>query len=427
MKKILLFLVSVSLFIHIGVSFIDSYGDIQLYFIPWAKSVNQHGYANFYQRVENANYPPIAIYILSISYNIGKTIAHPVMDTLLKINNTVPLFPSKLLLFMNEQKIINSTIKFPFIIADIFLALGILAILRLYIKNSKTLLFIFSLILFNPAFIYNSALWGQMDALPLAFGIWSMYFLVKNKPTISITLFVLGLLSKQTIGVLIPVYGLFLIKNCRLEKIIKSSIYSIILVYLLFFPFYKTGNFLLYPFITFYTIATTFGGNALSAHAFNFWWMITDKAHLPDSSKFFLLFSAAFWSKLFVGSILFYVLWNSMKYSKKHVLRFFVIMSFFCMGVFLFATRMHERHLFPALPFLLLSGLYHSIFYTLFIAVSMIQFLNLYAAWSQPPFYPLVDLLKNVVFTDFFIGILIFLFLYIFTFISYKNKPKHVR
>lgn len=425
MKKIILLLIAIGLSIRIIVSFVGSYGDIPLYFIPWAKNISQFGYSNFYQRVDNANYPPIAIYVLSASYNAGTALADPLMNTLIKMNNSIPLFPSNLILFLNEQKIINSTIKFPFMISDILLALGIFNISKLLSKNKIIQLLILNLILFNPAFIYNSSVWGQIDVLPLTFSIWSIYFLIKKKLTISICLFVLGLLSKQTIGVFIPFYGILLLKNFKLNKIIKSSLISLSIMYLLFFPFFKSGNLILFPFTTFSTIATTFGGNSLSAHALNFWWMITNKAHLPDSTIFFSLFSASIWSKIFVGLIALYSVLISLRISKKNFLQFFILMSFFSMGVFLFSTRMHERHLLPAIPFLLVGGLIHPIYFVFFIITSIIHFFNLYASWGQPEF----PLLKNVLNTAFYTNILIFIQIVIFLYIPFifhkKNSAKN--
>lgn len=433
MKKHILILLLIALIFRIGISIYDSYGDINIYYIPWVKNINKLGFSDFYSRENTANYPPLTMYLFTYSYNVGNLLSKPIMQSLIYINNQVSFFPSKLILFLNEQKILNSFIKLPFIIADLLLAVGIFQLTRFIIKknSSRIPLLLFVSMLFNPAFFYNSALWGQIDVLPIMFAIWSIYFLMIKKSGLSAFLFTFGLLSKQTIGVLLPIYCLLFLKYSDWKSIIKSFLLSSVIFFLLFLPFYKNGNVLIFPFIQYFKIATTFGGNALSAHAFNFWWLITNKAHLPDSTIFFNLFPASIWSKIYVGLLSGLIIFTMIKITKKKYILYFLAASLLSMGIFLFSTRMHERHLLPSLPFLLISTLFNPAFYWIYVLTSIIHFFNLYSAWGQPHWVFLWDTLNNKVVANililFQVGIYFYaLFLYLKAFFPKQRiQTKH--
>lgn len=414
MKKIFPILFSIALLFRIIISFYDSYGDINIYFVPWVKNINEYGYSNFYLRETTANYPPLTMHLFKFSYDLGVKLSKPIMQLLTYTNSHISIFPSKLIWFLNEQKIIYSFIKLPFMIADLFLALGIFYLSKVLVKNklSKIPILMMILILFNPAFFYNSTLWGQIDVLPITLAVWSIFFFVKNKFEISTILFTLGLLSKQTIGVILPIYSILFLRYTNIKIIFKSFLLSSVLFFLFFLPFYHKENVILFPFVQYIKIATTFGGNALSAHAYNFWWLVTNQAHQSDSTVFFNLFSAATWSKIFVSLICFIIIVTLFKIKNKKFILYFAAISILSMGLFLFSTRMHERHLLPSLPFLLISGMFSPVFYWLYIITSIIHFLNLYSAWGQPRINFFWDMLNNKSVTDVIIIIQIVIFFY---------------
>lgn len=417
MKKNLIILSIIGLLFRIGISIYDSYGDINIYYNPWVRNISKLGYSDFYSREKTANYPPLTMYLFKYSFDVGNNLSKPIMQSLIYVNNNVGVFPSKLVLFINEHKILNSFIKLPFMIADLFLAIGVYQLATLIIKKKGSIisLLLFISVLFNPAFFYNSSLWGQVDVLPIMFAVWSFYFLFKEKIVSSAIFFTLALLSKQTIGVLLPIYFLIYLKYANWKNIIWSITFSSVLFFLFFLPFYKEGNIFIFPFIQYVKLATTFGGNALSAHAYNFWWLITNKAHLPDTTTFFFL-SASIWSKIFLGVLCITVLIPLIKIKKNKYFMFFAAATVLSMGIFLFSTRMHERHFLPTIPFLLLMTIQNLSIYKLFILFSIFHFFNLYSAWGQPYFVFMWDLSNNKTVANIMILLQIIIFFYLLFF-----------
>ncbi len=421
------------LLIRIIVSLGQAYGDIKLFHIPWANDILKYGFTGFYERnivAGSAIYPPIAIYMFTICNYLGTIVKKPIMDILWQLNITVPIFPSMIFSVINERQILLAFMKIPAIIADIFISLGVYSLSKGFISNktSRIPLIIFLSLLFNPAVIFNSASWGQIDIIPLTFCIWSIYFLYKKRFNISFLFFILGMLSKQTISMIVPIYGILLIYYSGWKKIINYSLIGVITIFLLFIPFYKNGNILLFPFITYFKIATLFGGDAMSAHAFNFWWLTNGFGHLRDT---FIIMNNISFSLIikFVLLIQISILIFLLLRKKFNLLLSIFTITLLNLFVFLFSTRMHERHLLPVIPFLLLSSIIDFKFYYLFLYVTFFHLINMYAAWGQPELKWLIVFSNNKIIDDFLTIILIgiyFYLLYFFLNLSLFNRKKTI-
>jgi len=81
--------------------------------------------------------------------------------------------------------------------------------------------------------------------------------------------------------------------------------------------------------------------------------------------------------------------------------------------VFLFFTKIHERHLQQALPFLLLAGLKDKKFLVGFFYFSLVYFINIYHNWPVPKIVILEYLIKLPVVINVFItaSLIFYLFL----------------
>ena len=71
---------------------------------------------------------------------------------------------------------------------------------------------------FNPAVIYNAAVWGQYDAIYTFFLILSLMLALKSKPKLSAVAFAIGLLTKPQGIVLAPLVGFLDLQEKRFEK-----------------------------------------------------------------------------------------------------------------------------------------------------------------------------------------------------------------
>ena len=229
-KKIFWLIIFISFLFQVFLSFFETYGDVGLFFIPWARSIEKLGTTGFYERIfyqgTTANYPPLIIYILTIFHQLGSALVKPILNFFWYLNTSFSFFPSGIITFLNQDKLlIHSFVKLPNIIANIFLGVGAYCLIKLLLpKKNKSNLPILALIsiLFNPALIFVSALWGQVDVIPLAFIVWSFYFLSKSSYRFSVFLMSLALLSKQTVVLAVPFYLLFFINKLSAKKIIES-------------------------------------------------------------------------------------------------------------------------------------------------------------------------------------------------------------
>jgi len=378
-KNIFWLIILGSFLFQIFLSFFETYGDVGLFFIPWARSIEKIGASGFYERIfyqgTTANYPPLIIYILTIFHQLGSILIKPILNFFWYLNTSFSFFPSGIVTFLNQDKLlIHSFVKLPNIIANIFLGIGIYYLIKqLLPKKSKSKLPVIALIsiLFNPALIFLSALWGQVDVIPLAFIVWSFYFFVQGSHRFSVLLMSLSLLLKQTAILAIPFYLLFFINKLSVRKIIESLIIVYLTFFIAYYPFQKIIFEKFFPFFTYIKTATMFASNKVSMHAYNFWQMV-----LPGASDNNIRLVA----QIIVGAFLFFVIYMTWKKRENiaHVIAGSAVFSLFS---FIFLTRMHERHLAIVLPLFLVASVLNFKFYWIFIFETIYFLINMYAAW----------------------------------------------
>lgn len=379
-KKTFWLLVVVSSFVQILLSLLETYGDVSQYFVPWAQTAMKYGFSGFYERsiphVGFANYPPLVIYILTAFYAFGGATIKPFLGFLWQLNILFPFFPSGIVTFLNKDNIIiYSLMKLPNIAANIMLGIGLYLLAKKLTKaKSKLPEIIFVSTLFNPALIFLSAMWGQVDVLPFAFIIWSFYFLVKKLTVVSVLFMTTALLAKQTGILVLPFYLLVLLNNIDFKRLWQSAVAGYLVFIAFFWPFQKTMPEKLFPFSSYLKIASKFGSDMTTMHAHNLWGAI---APSMKDHNFRLV------SQLVVGAFLIFVLTKTWG-QRKNLPRVFASFAVFGFFSFMFMTRMHERHLFVIIPFFLLASVVDFKFYWLFIFGSLYLFVNMYAAWPVP-------------------------------------------
>jgi Gpi18-like mannosyltransferase len=425
LAAIFILALTIRIFFSIG----EAYGDINNYHIPWSNDVLKYGFSGFYDRnikPGTAIYPPLAIYLFTISNLFSKTYNKPIMDGLWKLNITYPIFPSKIFSILNERQILLASMKMPAIFADMAMAVGIYFIALKLIKNKKSKLpFLFFVsILFNPALIFNSAIWGQIDIIPFAFFIWAIYFLIRKRFSISSLLLLLSMLSKQTIIFILPIYAVLFIKQAGWKNVIKSSLLGLLVFFIFFLPFFQSGRLWLFPYSTYLKIATLFGGDSMTAHAFNFWWL-TGFEQTKDTFYIFGNITMGLLIQIIIIVEIVFLLILLIK--KKSELKYsFLCMTILSLFIFLFSTRMHERHLLPAIPLLILLSIIDWRVYFIFLFTSLFHLYNLYASWKFPKVSWIIAAVENKYLNNFLIIIQIGLFIILYFWYLKENKDKKV-
>lgn len=312
----------------------------------WAERLNTTGPSNFYSPDYFSDYFPGYLYILWFMGGIYKFI-----------------FPH---LYFSDFKF-EAFIKLVTLLFEIGTTYYIYKITEKFFPKFKFLPPI--LYLGNPAAIFNSSIWGQIDAVFTFFLVYSSYLLTNaRKPILSSFWSAVGLMIKPYS---LPILPLLFVYNLKLYRKFLPAVILIIplVILLLSVPFFgdplrlidlakRSSN--VYP----YT----------SIFAFNFWGIFG--WWKPDSDIFILSYQTLgqIMYLFLLGIIIFPWIKNKVKPEFFYTA---VSLSFF--SLFLFLTRMHERYLFPILPFILISAFLNKskLLLSIYFLVTLIHLLNL--------------------------------------------------
>lgn len=421
MKKILLLLV-LGLLMRLILSFQFYSGDVNNH-ISWAKDVLSNGTLGIYDRefyfrygTLTPNYPPVMLFAFTFFYWLYGVL----YSAAIWLNNTIPVFPSNLIYFFQGLTTIPAFLKIPAIFADIGIAYYTYLFAKKLDVQEKWSLVGASFVLFNPAFFYNSALWGQVDSIPVFFVLASFYSLLYRKMLIlSSILFSLALLSKQTAVIFVPIFFFAIARYCGIRQIYVSVV-SILLTFLVtFLPFIGLTKVVSTLDVYSTKILTNSVSDYVTYHAFNFWTLFVGYEKVHDFNTFLLSFSYRLWGFVLFGVFSLMALikvWGEK--GPQSVISIAGVVSF---AAFLFLTRLHERHLEPALPFLLLIAIQHKKLLPLFIFISFFHFANLYHDWWAPRFDPFVVILSQMVVVKSLVVLLLISFI-VFLGVVFLNK-----
>lgn len=332
--------------------------------IYWAAEINRIGFNNFFEIINWTDYLPFYFYILFIIQKIILTLT--VTDSLI--------------------------FKMPGILAD----LGTAYLIYLLVKkwHFKHRLILPALYLFNPAVFGNSAMWGQVDGLGAFLATLCLYLFLRQRLVLLGVFMSMAILFKPLYLLLLPIFVTAQLKYnhphlnlTTFKKVLElSSLKKILLIilstalsaYILVIPFAK--DFFSVPTLILERYSSSLGQyQYASVNAFNFWAML-GKNFQSDQGTFLninyhdwglIIFALIFGSTLLV--FLFYKITSFSKY--QHLLILTLSISFF--SIFIFATRVHERHLLTVFPFLALLCLQDKVFASIYIFASALYITNL--------------------------------------------------
>lgn len=341
--KFVLILIA-GIFLRLLFSYNQYSGDIKNHYV-WGNAAihNSNGlYSTDFEGFNDVNYPPLAIYFFSLSNLLYIAFVKFVNW----INGALPLFPSSVVWFVGTENMRYAFLKLPSIIADIFT----FSLLYKYLSKDKTKnsLFLSSLFFLNPAVIYITSVWGQIESITIFFLVASL-FTAFNKQTHfwSIPLFILGSLVKQTTLWFVIFYLIVWVKKIKPQILIRSTIFSLFAFYLLYLPF---G---LNPYEATFSYLSTLTGSStiVSDAAWNLWYFLYPVG-TEDSIKLLYLTVRQI-SVILLISYLFVSTLNLLKNYQDGVL--YKYLFYWSIVVFFIQTRVHERHLVFALLFFILA------------------------------------------------------------------------
>lgn len=348
----IVWVLGVALLLRFILSFFGTLHLDQGTFIAWSNILVRDGFKNFYNGW--SDYLPGYLYFL---WALGK---------------------------INSLGIISQSFlyKLPANIADILTGLLIYKILKKS-KGERWGTVGAIIYLFNPAVLFNSSLWGQVDSLTALFAVFSIYQLPSSIYLSSISL-AFGTLIKPQTAFIFPVILFMMFKEkWKYKKIFFYLLIGLFVFIAGFIPFWNHGN----------LISFIFGRLGISANqypytsvnAFSFWGLIgfwrTDKIYFQVGGYSLVLISAIF-------------LFFKIRKVKKPE---YYLLSFVFGASFVFFTRMHERHLLPIFAPLTIAAIENPILLVPYIGFSLMYIANLY--------YSYIWITENFrrIFPDFFV------------------------
>ena len=431
-KNILFFLFFLGLIIRLSLIFADYSWDVNNHMV-WAKDFLIRGPQNFYETQSSnvfatltPNYPPLAIYIFAVM-RLFSPLIH---DFYWWLNLHIPLIPSNIIFFLEKTVFLAGLTKIPAILADLGIAFFVYLFAKKIIpKNKGGHIIALSLVLFNPAFIFNSSLWGQIDSIPIFFVLSSVFFLLYTKrDIISIILFMLALLVKPTALIFLPVYIIFFIKKFGIKRSILNLFIADIIFYISFLPF-GGKNIFLYPYLVYFNkILAAQSLPFVTNGAFNFWVLIAGFRGIKDFTPFILNIPYRFFGYAIVALINIFIILRLIK-SRKIAEDFFIALFIGAFGAFLFLTKMHERYSLLPLVFLLIFSLKKRGLIGWFVLLSITSFINHYRNWAVPRIELIMRIIDSLPFVYIVSAINVLVFFYLFKsfFLSTHSNFNHRR
>lgn len=374
--KIILLLLLLSLLVRLFFLFPQYSGDVKNHFV-WGSSFAQNPvgfYSRHFPGFNDANYPPVAIFLFALS----NLLLLAFRNFFQHLNNLLPAFPSFLVPIFNHENMQYGFLKLPGILAD--LGIGFLIFKFLEFRKVKHLYLLTSLYLFNPAVIYLSSVWGQIEPVTNFFLLLSLYLVFFGKTlrfkAASLIFFTLAALTKQTALWFVPFYLFIWLKSLPARQFLVAVLYSAIGFFLSYLPF---G---LDPFAALKNYLTTLGGSSsgVSDAAWNFWYLLFP-AGAEDSVRLGLFSVRQISIFLLLSLLCFFIYHLTKHYARRTFLQYLFLWS---LAVFFLQTRVHERHLAPALVFGLLAFVETPSWWLSYFGLSLFHFLNLFLTLKIP-------------------------------------------
>ena len=316
----LLFLGALSLRLYLGYSSEGFTTDLDT-FKSWANLANSVGFGQIYHEDIFLDYPPCYLYVL--------------------------VFLEKLRLLLRlpmESQAYSLLIKMPSILADLLCG-GAVLLLAQRKLGEKSALLLSGAYLFCPAVFLNSAQWGQADSFCTAILLGSLLLLCQERYIPSAVLYGLSIACKPQMFIFAPLYLFFALKRRRFGMLGLGVLLAVGTLLLTALPFTQDFNFLwlleryqsTLDYYSFYSV-----------NAYNFWsligwnWKALPAGLAGDALDL-------------LGAVIATVLCGVWVFRAKSRAVVFYCPALLMAAMYAFSVKMHERYLFPALLFLLLS------------------------------------------------------------------------
>lgn len=310
----------------------------------WALRLNQTGFGGFYSDEVWTHYTPGYLYVLRVLGAFGEYLGF-------------------------SQNAYYYILKIPGILSDIILGIIIYRItVKCYPKQAAQIAS--AAVLLNPAFIFNSAIWGQIDGLLGIFMLVSIIALSKKALVLSSMCFAIALLIKPQAISIAPVFVIYLLQNLNIKNFLFLFLPASLAMISLTMPFFPQNPLLGLSNLVF-SMSNDYA--MTSVFAYNFWGIFG--FWIPDTENFMGI-TYQNW-----GFSLYIIFWVTiLALSRKKPLSVFALATLAVLSFYFLPTRVHDRYLLPALLFLVITAVqYRSKYlFVFFIPLSILHLANLY-------------------------------------------------
>jgi Gpi18-like mannosyltransferase len=245
---------------------------------------------------------------------------------------------------------------------------------------------------FNPAVVFNAAVWGQFDAIYTFFLVLSLMLVLASKPELSAAAFTLSVLTKPQGIALAPLIAYLILRQYKVQwrRLVTSLVTVVATVFVVIIPF-EWSNPLTFLTNIYFNAYNNPAYQVTSLNAFNVWAL--RGMWIPDTPGISFVTPNSIGWAMFAALTVFtlYLVHKRRDVSKEALVLFAAFVLLF--GFFMLPTRIHERYLFPAISMLALlfpfikktRPLYVVLTATLFVNISYVLYwLNVYATAGYP-------------------------------------------
>ena len=307
--------------------------DLTSYWLPWMRYGATHGLMQLYQHGQPAvNYPPLYV---SLLVGLGKV-----------YGVLVPSFA-----YTPLQSVL---VKLPAVAADLTIAVLLYVAAASSVRGERMPLLAAALWALNPAAIYVSSYWGQVDAIHTLWMVAALLAALRRRPGWSGLWLGLALLTKLQAVVLAPL--LLLIAWREGPRVAGRGVVATVATLAVgLAPFWAAQA--LGPVLAAYTGAVGFYP-ALSMNAYNPWYLVHVLSRrllgqpLPDTLR---VLGPLTLRHVGLGLLAAYAAVILRRRSEDWATAFFAA-GLLVFGFFMLATEMHERYVLPSLALLALPA-----------------------------------------------------------------------
>ena len=306
-------------------------------FEAWSLTLASHSFSQFYSSTSFADYPPGYFYILWV------------------VGHVFAALPAH-----GNYEVLKYLVKLPAVLMDLVDGALLYAIARRF-ASERFALGVAAFFILNPAIVFISAAWGQVDSISGGLALLAVYLLLRSDDRggsdivwawVALSY---SLLIKPQAAVLVPLFIAFsLVPNERRADRIRFTaagiVAAVVFALALTLPFHPTSN----PLNAFAWLYQKyeFGKNVYaynSVNAFNLWSAMWGKKFWQADSQLIGPWPQYLWGMLLVAAATVLVI---VRYVSDRSQRALVeSAALLTLSFYMLSTRMHERYIYDGLLF----------------------------------------------------------------------------